>query len=220
MPAKAEILKQIREVLTIYGNARSTSQWEDLSDLPRGKGTAPLTLMNDTIKRFAPPNSAYNESRADILRQHGSENRSAIPHIAGVLEALRTAYDSDYLVTASELIHADLFSDFLEMAAYLLTEGYKDPAAVIVGSVLEEHLRQLCHKNGVPTDVAGKPRKADQMNADLAQVPVYSKLDHKSITAWLDLRNKADHGKYVEYTQQQIDLMLQGVRDFMARVPA
>ncbi len=35
------------------------------------------------------------------------------------------------------------------MAEYLLKEGYKDPAAVITGSTLEEHLRKLCIKNGI-----------------------------------------------------------------------
>ena len=30
----------------------------------------------------------------------------------------------------SELIHADRFADFLEMASYLLQQGYRDAAAV------------------------------------------------------------------------------------------
>lgn len=57
------------------------------------------------------------------------------------------------------------------------------------------------------------------MNAELAKVNVYSKLDLKNVTAWLDLRNKAAHGKYAEYTDSQVDLMLRGVSNFMARTP-
>ena|ERR1017187_656194 len=79
---------------------------------------------------------------------------------------------------------------------------------------------QLCTKNGIVTDHAGKPKKADQMNADLASGSVYSKLDQKSITSWLDLRNRAAHGRYGEYTKDQVSLLLQSVRDFMVRVPA
>lgn len=58
------------------------------------------------------------------------------------------------------------------------------------------------------------------MNADLAGANVYSKLDQKNVTAWLDLRNKAAHGKYGEYTKEQVALLIQSVRDFITRNPA
>ncbi len=107
------------------------------------------------------------------------------------------------------------------MAEYLLEQGYKDAAAVIVGSVLEEHLRKLAEKSGIAlAQSGGSPKKADGINSELAGATVYSKLDQKSITAWLDLRNKAAHGKYAEYTKEQATLALQGVRDFAVRHPA
>ena len=113
--------------------------------------------------------------------------------------------------------------DSLEMAQHLLNEGYKDPAAVMAGSVLEEHLRQLCQKHGIPTEATRQgrpqPKKADALNADLAKKEVYNRLDQKNVTAWLDLRNKAAHGKYQEYTEEQVALMLQSLSDFMVRIP-
>jgi hypothetical protein len=38
------------------------------------------------------------------------------------------------------------------MAEHLLDQKYKDPATVVVGSVLEEHLRQLCTAAGLPVE--------------------------------------------------------------------
>ena len=110
------------------------------------------------------------------------------------------------------------------MAEYLLSEHYKDPSAVIVGTVLEEHLRHLCQKNSIPVDTAKPdgsivPLKADSLNGELARANIYSKLDQKSVTAWLDLRNKAAHGKYGEYTEPQVQFMLQAVSEFIARTP-
>jgi hypothetical protein len=120
-----------------------------------------------------------------------------------------------------ELIHADIFTDFLDMADYLMQQGYKDPAAVVAGSVLEEHLRKLCDKYGIPTVKAdGKPKTADALNSELASANVYSKLEQKSVTAWLDLRNKAAHGKYTEYDQDQVASLIRGVREFAIRNPA
>jgi uncharacterized protein (DUF2164 family) len=52
-------------------------------------------------------------------------------------------YRSDYLRTVTEIVQADTFADFLEMAVYLLDEGYKDAAAVIEGSSIEARLRNL-----------------------------------------------------------------------------
>jgi hypothetical protein len=138
-----------------------------------------------------------------------------------ILVAVVAELKGGWLVTARGLLSAEIFADFLEMSAYLLQEKYKDSAAVIIGSVLEEHLRQLCTKHHIPTTVTKGPdvvpKKADTMNADLTAANVYNRLDQKNVTAWLDLRNKAAHGKYGEYTQQQVELMYQAVTEFMAR---
>jgi hypothetical protein len=176
--------------------------------------------MSAAVERLAPGDSHYVTSVRAKLERVGPTNAVAIPFVAGTLRALRTAYADGYLVSIADLIHATLFSDFLEMAEYLLVEGYKDPSAVLVGSVLEEHLRQLSAKAGIGVEISGRPKKADTLNSELAGAGTYSKLDPKSVTAWLDLRNRAAHGKYVEYSQEQVVLMLQSVRDFISRLPA
>ncbi len=110
------------------------------------------------------------------------------------------------------------------MSQHLLDEGYQDPAAVLIGSSLEVHLRNLCVKNGIDitfeTKKGIKRKKADRLNADLHKAVVYNALDHKSITAWLDLRNKAAHGEYGKFTPNQVLNMLSGVREFINRNPA
>jgi hypothetical protein len=141
----------------------------------------------------------------------------------GILAAAKDEVSGGWIQTTIGIVSAAIFSDFLEMSEHLLTEGYKDAAAVMVGSTLEEHLRQLCRKHGVTTETITNGRtttkKADVLNADLVKAGVYNLLDQKMITAWLDLRNKAAHGKYGEYVNEQVELMLQGVTQFMVRVP-
>jgi hypothetical protein len=142
----------------------------------------------------------------------------------GILKACRSELAGGWLVTTRGLVSSELFSDFLERAEHLISEHYKDPAAVMIGSVLEEHLRQLCQKNlisvtSTKSDSSIVPKTADSLNAELAKANVYSKLDLKNVTAWLDLRNKAAHGKYTDYTEAQVELMLRGVSDFIARTP-
>ncbi len=122
--------------------------------------------------------------------------------------------------TVQELVHASVFADFLDMAKELLDKGFKDPAGVLTGSVLEEHLRKLADKSTIPTTGSdGKPRNAEATNTDLG-AQVYGIGEQKQVTAWLDLRNDAAHGHYDNYDQSQIALMIQGVRAFVIRHPA
>jgi len=38
--------------------------------------------------------------------------------------------------------------------------------------------------------------------------------------AWLDIRNNAAHGKYSEYSDEDVDLMIKGILNFIASNPA
>jgi hypothetical protein len=139
----------------------------------------------------------------------------------GILKAAKQETDGGWIFTVKGLVSAEIFSDFLEMAGYLLSENFKDPAAVMTGSVLEEHLRQLCIKSSISIDIIkdGKPvaKKAEMLNSELAGANIYNKLDQKNVTSWLDLRNKSAHGKYPEYSKEQVSLMFQGVSNFISR---
>lgn len=141
----------------------------------------------------------------------------------GILNSIKEEIEGGWLTSYRQLVSAEIFSDFLEMAEYLLEQSYKDAAAVMIGSVLEEHLRQLCQLHYIDTHLPGedrKPKKADSLNSELAKNGVYGKLDQKNVTAWLDLRNKSAHGNYQLYSIDQVRLMYQGVLDFIARIIA
>ncbi len=211
------ILAQIDAALGAYDAAYSRSGDESLPGFTDAQKTEILNRLAATIDRLAPPNSQYRENSKASLKSYGADNSYNLRVLAGILRALRADYAAGFLQKVESLVQADLFSDFLEMAEHLLAQGYKDPAAVLIGGVLEEHLRKLCLANGVAVAAGGKPKKADTMNAELAGAGVYNKLDQKAVTAWLDLRNNAAHGKYTEYTRDQVQGMLQGVSSFLTR---
>lgn len=216
---KKIIIERIDKLLADYTDMRSKSQYDDLSDFKKaGVLDKFITQSLATITGIAQPNSAYVKQSSDC-RHIGH-----IPRLVGILQALRADIEAGYLWNVNELIHADIFTDFLEMAKYLLEEGYKDPAAVLVGGVLEEHLRKLSLKNGIQIEIQKSGRtelkKASLMNDELKGANVYANLEHKNVVAWLDLRNKAAHGKYSEYNMTQVENMLSGVRDFITRFAA
>lgn len=218
---KTDLLAQIDFAIQSWTEARSRSKYDDLSDLNDGTTEQVVATLSSTIERLAPPGSPFRSRCSEILSSWGPKAyHKAHTALFGVLKSLRQAYEHDYLETVEELVHADMFADFLEMAEYLLDGGYKDPAAVLIGGVLEEHLRNLCIKHSIPVANAdGSARKASQLNDDLAKV-AYDKLAQKGVTYWLDVRNKAAHGKYSDYDEGVVRQMLVGVREFAAKFRA
>ncbi len=214
------LIKQLDDVIRKYEHLRSKAEYDDLSG---GTTVVELielrTLAKTAIERVGGQGSEYYNSAVSVAGSEAAYGRQ-INRLVGIILALKSDIEAGYLSTIEELLHGELFVDFLEMASYLLDEGYKDASAVIAGSTLEAHLRQICNKRGIDTEPGGKPKKADRINSELAKASAYSKLVQKNITAWLDLRNKAAHGKYDEYVKEEVSLMIAGVRDFLTRYPA
>ena len=218
-------IEQIEELLKNYEDYQNNKKASINSHKEKEIISSLITRIKAIVKRITGNDSEYYKRIEEIFVLYERfHDRVKLSPLKGVLDGLYQDLKAGYLKSFSELIHADIFSDYIEMAEYLLEEGYKDPAAVITGSTLEEHLRKLCIKNGIDIEImsSGKLRskKADGMNSDLAKQGVYSKLEQKSVTAWLDLRNKAAHGNYSEYDENQVKQLIMGVRDFIIRNPA
>jgi hypothetical protein len=213
----AVVLAQIDEVLSDVDRARKASPYDDFSGgLPDDEMQAIATRLVAAITRLAPSDSSY------VRRAMGIDGHPGyvVLHLAGILQALRADIAAGYVQSLSELIHADVFADLLEMADELQKKGYKDAAAVLAGSTLEEHLRKLATKAAISiTKSDGTPKKADTLNNELGSA-TYNKLQQKSVTAWLDLRNKAAHGETAEFDQAQVAALIRDVREFLIRLPA
>jgi hypothetical protein len=49
---------------------------------------------------------------------------------------------------------------------------------------------------------------------------VSAKVAQHQITAWAAIPNKAAHGNYAAFDDKQVAAMVQGLRDFVSRLPA
>jgi len=215
-----DILRRIEELI-VKGNNLVNSQYRNEDGFYRIDSSEFMGLKSATqsliLKIFTREHPYFTEIQNITYYYYPS----SAENIVSVLTALKEEVAGGWLFTTKGIVSSEIFADFLEMAEHLLDEGYKDPAAVMIGSVLEEHLRQLCIKNEIAIEFEkeGKmiPIKADKLNSDLASAQIYNKLDQKNVTAWLDLRNKAAHGKYSEYSKEQVSFMFNAVSDFLVR---
>ena len=216
----ADLLKRLDQIIEQGNQTLQTRKQKSLGDavdpaLMTGFRSAALSFIERVYGESHPHFEQFTHSTRTY---YSSDLSSGL----AILSSIRAEINAGWLSSIKGLVAAELFADFLEMSEHLLDSGYKDPAAVMAGSVLEEHLRQLCRREGVDTeevkDEKPVPKKADRLNADLAKAEVYSKLDQKQITAWLGLRNSAAHGRYDEYNSEQVRLLISGATEFMARV--
>ena len=138
-----------------------------------------------------------------------SNFHSHVADIVGILKGVQHEIQNGLLINFRSLTQAEIFSDFLEMAEYLLGEGYKDASAVLLGAVLEDSLRKIADSNGIETLKAnGKPLSMEPLNVSLRKKEAYGPLVQKQITSWANLRNDAAHGHYDRYDAEQTKQML------------
>jgi hypothetical protein len=215
---KATVLRQLDQILE---EAREVLATSEASPANEALATRLITRALAAVERIAGKKSVHLRQATEFAVKDTWGYRPSARLVASVVEALRADVEGGFIATLAEQIHGDLFADFLEMAQHLCDENYKDAAAVIAGSSLEAHLRQLCEKHQIgTTHPNGNPKKADALNSELAAAGAYNKGDQKSVVAWLGLRNDAAHGHYGKYEVQQVQIMIASVRDFVTRVPA
>jgi hypothetical protein len=214
----SKVIEQLDFVLTYYGQ-------HTLGTAPRLTNHTQFNIMAlAAIERIAGVDSPHAQEVKVMGSRFGMGSPETSRVTYEVLQALRSDVDRGYLAALQELIHADVFADYLSMADHLLSEGYKDAAAVLAGGTLENHLRQLCVKHSLrveeQTSQGMKPKKGATLNSDLYTAKVLTNADQKQVTAWLDIRNNAAHGHYQAYAKEQVVLFVEGLRHFIASHPA
>jgi hypothetical protein len=212
-------VSQLDVIIAAHASMGQRSERHDLSDLPKHERQAIVTRAISAVHRISGINSSYSQEITRIQEINPQLHNNAST-IIGVALALRDDLQAGYVQNLTEMIHTGVYSDFLEMARLLVDSGYKDAAAVIAGSTLESHLRKLAAKFSIPVIIEDRSVKADKLNAVLVELPAYSVLDQRNVTAWLDLGNKAAHGNYNDYTKDQIVLLVSAIQDFITRNPA
>jgi hypothetical protein len=152
---------------------------------------------------------------------HGSLTASQLAHgLYGLVRSLKRDLDGGSLATFREIEHATLLGHFLELAEHAVGVGRTGPAAILLGAILETHLRHLAAKNEValttPATETGsrdEPRPPEQLNDDLAQV-AYDTPDRQMVTAWLGILANAGQSR------ARTLATIRDLRTFIARHPA
>lgn len=133
----------------------------------------------------------------------------------GVLKAACEEYKRGFAIDYHLSVSSVVFSDLLSQAQYLREKGYPRAAAVIAGAALEEGIKAMARALGIEigpkdtlTPVTHKLKSAGSIN----------EFESKSIEALGDIRNKAAHGGDFNYTDDDVNKMLEEVAEILKRI--
>ena len=137
--------------------------------------------------------------------------KAAIPRFEQqllILESARKRFESS-LFDIKQLLQADLFDSELEAAKELNKKGFTRGAGAIAGVVLEAHLTQVCENHKIR--ITKKDPTINDLNdllktSDIIEISTWRFIQHLG-----DLRNKCDHKKKTDPTQQEIEELIEGV---------
>ena len=215
------IRKRLSDLLSkakIVAGATYSTDWGTYVDEAQFKswGTSTIHALTNYFGKSSP----YYINFLKEFEKKNADSEHIFLNCKGILESAINDYNDGYLNSIRSLISADIFSSSIEQAKELLGKKYKDASAVIAGATLENSLRTLCEINQIEIkdkddNIIENP-KLDRMNSELTKHGVYNKLKQKSITTWADLRNKAAHGHYDQYSTEEVRLMILSIEDFLA----
>ncbi len=159
--------------------------------------------VRETAQALARFNAAEFNQRAELLPKVQATLR-------GILHAVKADLRDGHVVNARNQGRAEVEHELLTKVHALLDLNLKDPAAMLLGAILELRLRNLCSRYGI-TNV----ESIDPMNTELSKRRHYSEVIQHDIKKWGFIRNKADHAEFDAYSFEEVEQMYNGILEFI-----
>ncbi len=181
-----------------------------------------VTRCGQIIGTLSPNTSEYYQQYARALRTRNfyRVHRGNYRHlclIEGAVTALHDDFRKGLLRNLTGALQTEIFADFLESAQGMIERGRAEPAAVLVGAVLESALLKVAAVMNVASrDEAGSALPPAQLNDALHREGIYDKLTQGQVRGFLALRDAAVAGQPPSVAPEQARLMLQFTQNFCA----
>ncbi|GAB1262761.1 hypothetical protein [Aurantivibrio plasticivorans] len=188
----------------------SRNDWGNFTNVDSEMFSSWTVKSKNLISKTCGENSQHMKAFEEAEKKVGFDDSYAIfKRLRPIFLAAKDDFQGGFLASIKNLVQAELFDSELDQARELLSSGYKGPAAVVTGVVLETTLKDLCGQHNI------SPGKLDKMNSDLAKIGIYNKLQQKKITALADIRNNAAHGNWNDFSDSDVTEMIRDVEGFL-----
>jgi hypothetical protein len=136
---------------------------------------------------------------------------AAVPRIeqqVAIVKAAKARFESS-LFDIRQLLQADLFGSEIDAANHLLKNKFTRAAGALAGVVLEKHLGEVCSSHKVI--LRKKDPTISDLNEALKGAEVIDTAQWRFVQHLGDIRNKCDHDKKAEPTNEEVQDLLAGV---------
>lgn len=178
------------------------------------------TLLNTMLGDSA----RGREMAKQLEKRADSPKGSTLEYIVGTLQGLQNDYENSYLDGLEKRIVASVSSDYMTQVDMLLGEGRSAQlgyisAAALCGAVLEDAIRRLCERQSPPISTkkrGGGFKKLTAMIDELQKANVYNPMKRDQLQSFAKIRNSAAHARFNEFTRNDVESMIVGVKHFLA----
>jgi len=170
------------------------------------------------VERIAGRDSELHRRLPDpIPRGHAAQyDKTSVSAALGAVVALKRTVEAGFLASLEQRVTANVFDDFLQQAKALVDGSYHPAAAmVMIGGVLEDHLRKACVTRVLTWTGDGSMSKYN----DLLHGKMYDKPTWRRIQQIGDIRNDAAHGQFAKVKREDVEDALKYVERFLADYP-
>ena len=219
---KEKLLKHFRELIT-RGEELLIDKDPELwsSEVDRSRYVEWRTQVVNLLDKVLPVKSSLRKSVSEFLNFRNTASKAN--EILFTLSAAENDFSNGMFDDLEKRIEAGVSVNYMEQAEDLIKESSKSsrsyiPAAVLAGAVLEKNLRTLCAKTIPPISVTkpgGKKKTLNPLIDDLKAANIFNEIYAKQLRTWADIRNAAAHGRFEEFTKEQVSSMINGINQFL-----
>lgn len=172
--------------------------------------TKTRNILETVFGRQSPQHRDFEEVLPEDGIKQVKQSLDVYP-IVGVLQGALSDLKNGYLLGREFFIVGEVFDSILEQAKHFIKTGNKDIAAILARIVLEDALKRLARSEGIDDSF-----KASKINDELKNKERYPQVRWRSVQTWLDVGNDAAHGRFNEYTKEDVASAVGGIEHFLA----
>jgi hypothetical protein len=131
--------------------------------------------------------------------------------LKGVLETIKYEITNDMLGSLENQAKGEILGDFVSLSKSLLSEGFKDPAAVLACGALEDCLKKHALNNGL--DVADKD--LSEVINSLKSKGIVKGAQSGVVQSYVQLRNKAFHAQFDKIESPEVASLISFIEQFL-----
>lgn len=140
-------------------------------------------------------------------------HKSIVGSTIGVLKSIKTELTLGLIDNIEKEITGELFGDFISMAKAVMSDNYKDAAAVLASAAIEDILKRYASMNNL--DIEGK-----DMSEVISALKAKSLLQGPQaslVTSYVKLRNKAFHAEWDKIDKPEVQSLISFAEEFLIK---